>query len=50
MSDKADDDGFDNMVKPDVSDNGPYRRWSAGGSDGADSPEGYRTAKDRSLS
>ena len=44
----ADDDGFDDVVATDNSDNGPDGRWSAGESDGADSPEGYQIAKDKS--
>ena len=49
MSARVDDDGFDDGVETDDSDNRPDGRWLAGESDGADSPEKYQTAKDRFL-
>ena len=44
----ADDDGFDVAEETDDSDNGPEGRWSTEESNGADSPEGYQIAKEKS--
>ena len=48
LSARADDDGFDNAVKIDDSDNVLDGCWSAGESDRADILEGYQIAKDKS--
>ena len=49
LSARADDDEFDDVMEAEDSDNGPDGLWSAGEFDGADSPEGYQTAKNKST-